>query len=514
MFSKIKSVGLLGLESYMLDVELNITGGKFSIEIVGLPDTAVSEAKERIMAAISNSGYEMHMTSHHTFNLAPADVKKEGSVYDLPMAVAVLSTTKQIRGDYKESVFIGELSLSGTVKSIKGVLPMVIASKEHGVKDIYVPFDNCEEAAVIDGINVYGVKSLKELVEHINDVNKLKPVEVKPFKHYELPDYLPDFKDVKGQFEVKRALEVAAAGGHNVMMIGPPGSGKSMLAKRIPTILPDITVDEALETTKIYSLSGNLSKENPIINYRPFRAPHHSVSPAGLSGGGTIPKPGELSLAHNGVLFLDELPEFTRNTMEVLRQPIENGTITISRAACALTYPCSVMLICAMNPCPCGYFGHPTRKCSCPKNAPARYLSKVSGPLLDRLDIHIEVPPVDFNQLSDREESESSASIRERVNEARKIQLERFKGTNVTCNAKMTSSLTRKYCVLSETASKTLELSFEKLGLSARAYDKILKVARTIADLDGAENIENKHILEAIQYRSLDRKFWKADEEI
>ncbi len=514
MFSKIKSVGLLGLESYMLDVELNITGGKFSIEIVGLPDTAVSEAKERIMAAISNSGYEMHMTSHHTFNLAPADVKKEGSVYDLPMAVAVLSATKQIRGDYKESVFIGELSLSGTVKSIKGVLPMVIASKEHGVKDIYVPFDNCEEAAVIDGINVYGVKSLKELVEHINDVNKLKPVEVKPFKHYELPDYLPDFKDVKGQFEVKRALEVAAAGGHNVMMIGPPGSGKSMLAKRIPTILPDITVDEALETTKIYSLSGNLSKENPIINYRPFRAPHHSVSPAGLSGGGTIPKPGELSLAHNGVLFLDELPEFTRNTMEVLRQPIENGTITISRAACALTYPCSVMLICAMNPCPCGYFGHPTRKCSCPKNAPARYLSKVSGPLLDRLDIHIEVPPVDFNQLSDREESESSASIRERVNKARKIQLERFKGTNVTCNAKMTSSLTRKYCVLSETASKTLELSFEKLGLSARAYDKILKVARTIADLDEAENIENKHILEAIQYRSLDRKFWKADEEM
>ena len=514
MFSKIKSVGLLGLESYMLDVELNITGGKFSIEIVGLPDTAVSEAKERIMAAISNSGYEMHMTSHHTFNLAPADVKKEGSVYDLPMAVAVLSATKQIRGDYKESVFIGELSLSGTVKSIKGVLPMVIASKEHGVKDIYVPFDNCEEAAVIDGINVYGVKSLKELVEHINDVNKLKPVEVKPFKHYELPDYLPDFKDVKGQFEVKRALEVAAAGGHNVMMIGPPGSGKSMLAKRIPTILPDITVDEALETTKIYSLSGNLSKENPIINYRPFRAPHHSVSPAGLSGGGTIPKPGELSLAHNGVLFLDELPEFTRNTMEVLSQHIENGTITISRAACALTYPCSVMLICAMNPCPCGYFGHPTRKCSCPKNAPARYLSKVSGPLLDRLDIHIEVPPVDFNQLSDREESESSASIRERVNKARKIQLERFKGTNVTCNAKMTSSLTRKYCVLSETASKTLELSFEKLGLSARAYDKILKVARTIADLDEAENIENKHILEAIQYRSLDRKFWKADEEI
>ena len=510
MFSKIKSVGLLGLESYMIDVELNISGGKYSMEVVGLPDTAVSEARDRIIAALHNSGFEMHMTSHYTFNLAPADIKKEGSLYDLPMAVAVLSATKQIMGDYKNAAFIGELSLSGEIKSVKGVLPMVMAAKDNGLKDIYVPFENGEEAAVIDGINIYAIKNLKELVDHINDFQKLNPVELKPFKHYELPDFLPDFKDVKGQYEVKRALEVAAAGGHNVMMIGPPGSGKSMLAKRIPTILPDITVDEALETTKIYSLSGRLSKDNPIINYRPFRSPHHSVSPAGLSGGGTIPKPGELSLAHNGVLFLDELPEFSRNTMEVLRQPIENGIITISRAACALTYPCSVMLICAMNPCPCGYFGHPTRTCSCPNGAPARYLSKVSGPLLDRLDIHIEVPPVDYAQLSESEAGEPSSAIRERVNKARKIQIERFKGTNISCNAKMTSSLTRKYCVLSASASKTLELSFERLGLSARAYDKILKVARTIADLDGSENIENKHILEAIQYRSLDRKFWKA----
>ena len=510
MFSKIKSVGLLGLESYMIDVELNISGGKYSMEVVGLPDTAVSEARDRIIAALHNSGFEMHMTSHYTFNLAPADIKKEGSLYDLPMAVAVLSATKQIMGDYKNAAFIGELSLSGEIKSVKGVLPMVMSAKDNGLKDIYVPFENGEEAAVIDGINIYAIKNLKELVDHINDFQKLNPVELKPFKHYELPDFLPDFKDVKGQYEVKRALEVAAAGGHNVMMIGPPGSGKSMLAKRIPTILPDITVDEALETTKIYSLSGRLSKDNPIINYRPFWSPHHSVSPAGLSGGGTIPKPGELSLAHNGVLFLDELPEFSRNTMEVLRQPIENGTITISRAACALTYPCSVMLICAMNPCPCGYFGHPTRTCSCPNGAPARYLSKVSGPLLDRLDIHIEVPPVDYAQLSESEAGEPSSAIRERVNKARKIQIERFKGTNISCNAKMTSSLTRKYCVLSASASKTLELSFERLGLSARAYDKILKVARTIADLDGSENIENKHILEAIQYRSLDRKFWKA----
>ncbi len=510
MFSKIKSVGLLGLDSYMIDVELNISNAKSNVEIVGLPDTAVNEARNRVIAAINNSGFQMHLNPRYTFNLAPADVRKEGSIYDLPMAVAVLSATKQIMGDYKEAAFIGELSLSGEIKSVKGVLPMVMAAKENGLKDIYVPYDNGTEAAVIDGINIYPVSTLKQLADHINDVEKIKPVELIPFKHYEIPDYLPDFKDVKGQYEVKRALEVAAAGGHNVMMIGPPGSGKSMLAKRIPAILPDITVDEAMETTKIYSLAGHLSKDKPIINYRPFRAPHHSVSPAGLSGGGTIPKPGELSLSHNGVLFLDELPEFTRNTMEVMRQPIENGTITISRAACALTYPCSVMLICAMNPCPCGYFGHPTRECSCPKGAPARYLSKVSGPLLDRLDIHIEVPPVDYNQLSQTESGECSADIRVRVNSARKIQLERFKGTGITCNAKMTPALTRKYCILSEKASKTLEMTFERLGLSARAYDKILKVARTIADLDSSEDIENNHILEAIQYRSLDRKFWKS----
>ena len=510
MFTKIKSIGLMGLESYMIDVELNISSGKYAMEIVGLPDTAVNEARDRVISALHNSGFEMHMTSRYTFNLAPADIKKEGSIYDLPMAIAVLSATKQIIGDYKDAAFIGELSLSGEVKSVKGVLPMVMAAKENGLRDIYIPLENATEAAVVDGISIYPIATIKELADHINDVNKLKSLELVPFKHYEMPDFLPDFRDVKGQFEVKRALEVAAAGGHNVMMIGPPGSGKSMLAKRIPTILPDITVDEALDTTKIYSLSGNLSKDKPIINYRPFRAPHHSVSPAGLSGGGTIPKPGELSLAHNGVLFLDELPEFNRSTMEVLRQPIENGTITISRAACALTYPCSVMLICAMNPCPCGYYGHPTRKCTCPNGAPARYLSKVSGPLLDRLDIHVEVPPVDYNQLSDTECGESSAEIRARVNAARRIQQERFKGTGITCNAKMTPSLTRKYCILSETASKTLELSFERLGLSARAYDKILKVARTIADLDESDNIENKHILEAIQYRSLDRKFWNA----
>ena len=511
MFTKINSIGLYGFESFNVEVELNHHPGEFHINIVGLPDNAVKEAKDRVASALTNSGFSFDMVGTYIFNLAPADIKKEGSLYDLPMAVAVLSVTHQIHGDYKNAVFVGELSLSGEVKSVKGVLPMVIAAKEQGVKEIYVPYENCEEAAVIEGIRVYGVKSLKSLAKHINDEEKIEPVKIKPFTTFDVPEGLPDFKDVKGQFEVKRALEVAAAGGHNCLMIGPPGSGKSMLSKRISTILPDMTQEEALETTKIYSLSGQLTKEKPIINYRPFRAPHHSVSPAGLSGGGALPKPGELSLAHNGVLFLDELPEFQRGTLEVLRQPIENGEVTISRSAGTRTYPCSVMLVAAMNPCPCGFYGHPTRRCTCPKGAPAKYLSKVSGPLLDRLDIHIEVPPVDYAQLSATEESEPSSEIRKRVNAARAIQNERFKGTDVSCNAKMTAGMTRKYCIMSDGAKKALEASFEKLGLSARAYDKIVKVARTIADLDGSENIEKKHILEAIQYRSLDRKFWKAD---
>ena len=502
MFSRIKSVGLMGLESYMVDVEANVTQGKFAVDIVGLPDTAVSEARQRILAAINNSGLEMNLVSHYVFNLAPADVRKEGSLYDLPMAIAALSATHQLRGDYRGAAFVGELSLSGDVKSVKGVLPMVLAAKAHGLSEVYVPAENCREAAVIDGVRVYGVRTLEQLVKHINDEEPIAPVAHSPFEALQVPDFLPDFKDVKGQFEVKRALEVAAAGGHNVMMIGPPGSGKSMLAKRIPTILPDITVDEALETTKIYSLAGNLSADRPVINYRPFRAPHHSVSPAGLAGGGTIPKPGELSLAHNGVLFLDELPEFSRQSMEVLRQPIENGTITISRASCALTYPCRVMLICAMNPCPCGYYGHPTRKCTCPPGAPARYLSKVSGPLLDRLDIHVEVPPVDYALLADKEEGEPSAVIRERVNRARQIQLKRFAGTNIPCNAYMTPPMIGQFGALDEAGEKLMKGAFDRLGLTGRSHDRILRMARTIADLDGSEDIRVHHLAEAVQYRS------------
>lgn len=510
MFAKINSVGLLGLDSYMVEVEADLSQGKYRFDVVGLPDAAVSESRERVVSAIKNSGLLFETTRHVTVNLAPADTRKEGAVYDLPMLTAILTATKQVNADLSRSAFVGELSLSGEVRRVNGVLPMVIAAKENGMRVIYVPFDNAEEGSVVDGIQIYPVCTVRELVNHLNGKSFIKPMPLKKFVMSQPDPLLPDFCDVKGQYEVKRALEVAAAGGHNVMMIGPPGSGKSMLAKRIPAILPDMTFNEALETTKIYSLAGELKNETPIISQRPFRAPHHTVSSIGLSGGGSVPRPGELSLSHNGVLFLDELPEFSRVAMEVMRQPMENGSITISRAACSLTYPCDVMVVCAMNPCPCGYYGHPAKECRCPKGAAARYLAKVSGPLLDRIDIHIEVPQVDYAQLSHKKTGEASAAIRERVNRARKIQQERFIGTSINCNAKMTSGMTRKHCALSEETSKILETAFERLDLSARAYDKILRVSRTIADLDGAKDIETTHVMEAIQYRSLDRKFWKA----
>ncbi|HZK22091.1 MAG TPA: YifB family Mg chelatase-like AAA ATPase [Oscillospiraceae bacterium] len=510
MFAKINSVGLLGLNSYMVEVEVDLSQGKYRFDIVGLPDAAVSESRERVVSAIKNSGMIFEPTRHVTVNLAPADTRKEGALYDLPILTAILAATKQINADLSRSAFIGELSLSGKLRRINGVLPMVIAAKENGMRVIYVPFENADEGAVVEGIQIYPVRTIRELVNHLNGKSFISPVPLKKFTMAKPDALLPDFSDVKGQYEVKRSLEVAAAGGHNVIMIGPPGSGKSMLAKRVSGILPDMTFDEALETTKIYSLAGELKNETPIINKRPFRSPHHTVSSVGLSGGGSVPKPGELSLSHNGVLFLDELPEFPRVTMEVLRQPMENGTITISRAACTLTYPCDVMVICAMNPCPCGYYGHPEKPCRCPKGAPSKYLAKVSGPLLDRLDIHIEVPQVNYSELSDNTPSESSASIRERVNRARKIQQERFSGTGINCNAKMTSGMTRKYCKLSNDAAEILKTAFERLDLSARAYDKILRISRTIADLDGSLHINTPHIMEAVQYRSLDRKFWNA----
>ncbi|MCD7775412.1 MAG: YifB family Mg chelatase-like AAA ATPase [Clostridiales bacterium] len=507
MFSAVSSVGVFGMQSYMVNIEADISMGKFKFDVVGLPDTAVTESRERVRTAMKNSGYDFPCT-HITVNLAPADIKKEGPIYDLPILIAIMKSSKQLVCDLDGSCFIGELSLGGEVHHVNGVLSMVMEAKNSGMKRIFIPADNEPEASVVDGIEIYAVKTVKQVIDHLMGYELIPKVEHKIDFEKEREHFDFDFADVKGQFQAKRALEVAAAGGHNVLMIGPPGSGKSMLAKRIPSILPDMAFDESLETTKIYSVSGHLPKGVSLISTRPFRSPHHSVSAAGLSGGGSIPKPGEVSLAHNGVLFLDELPEFSRTAMESLRQPIEDGTVSISRVAGTLTYPCSVMLVCAMNPCPCGYYGHPTRKCTCPQGTPARYLSKVSGPLLDRLDIHIEVPQVKFEDLSDAERGEPSEKIRLRVNAARKIQEKRFENTKVTSNAHMTAEMTRKFCVLTDGAAAVLKRSFDDLGLSARAYDKILRIARTVADLDGSLQIDIKHITEAIQYRSLDRKFW------
>ncbi len=507
MFAKVNSMGLFGMEAYMVDVETDISGGLPVFDIVGLPDKSVSEAKDRVRSAVKNCGFRFPV-SRITVNLAPADTKKEGPLYDLAIFIGILKSTEQLKTGTGEYAFLGELALNGEIRKVNGVLPMVIKAKEAGIKHVFVPRANAFEGAVVEGIEILPAENVFQVLDHLSGNEKIVPAV--PLKNSSMFSFNADFSDVKGQFEARRALEVAAAGGHNVIMIGSPGSGKSMLAKRLPSILPSMTFEESLETTKIYSVTGSLPDGVSLIRERPFRSPHHSVSTAGLAGGGngrTI-KPGEVSLAHNGVLFLDELPEFKRTALEVLRQPLEDERIVISRVAGTVSYPCSVMLVCAMNPCPCGFFGHPAKKCTCAPGATQRYLSRVSGPLLDRIDIHIEVPPVDFEKLSDSEKGESSAEMRKRVEAARKIQQKRLEGTGVSSNAHMSAGLTREFCQPVPAAMKMLENAFERMGLSARAYDKILRVSRTVADLDGSEKIEVEHIAEAIQYRSLDRKFW------
>lgn len=497
-----------GIGAVMVTVEVSITGGGLGLFLVGLPDNAVRESEQRIRSAFENASYRM--TSRKcVVNLAPADLRKEGSGFDLPIAVAILAATEQIEAEkLADSVFVGELSLDGAIRGVRGVLPITAEARDKGFKRIYVPKENAMEAAVVDGIEVLAVDSLTEVASSLNGEIEIAAENREIDTSSEVQTYAEDFADVKGQVHAKRALEIAAAGGHNVIMIGPPGSGKTMLARRMPSIMPPMTTEEALETTKIHSVAGKLGASRGLMSQRPFRAPHHLASPVALIGGGQNPQPGEVSLAHNGVLFLDEMPEFGHGVLEVLRQPLEDKHITISRARYAVDYPSNFTLVASMNPCPCGYYNHPTKECSCSTAAVHRYIGRISGPLMDRIDLHVEVTPVEREEMASTTLAESSASIRERVMRARRVQAERFADTGIHTNTMMSSAMLRKFCPLTAESRMLLDRAMERLQLSARAYDRIIKVARTIADLEGAADIAPTHISEAITYRSLDRESW------